>query len=482
MSPMDPIEIADGHNRATSPGGKITDVLDRDHQRAAPFSTREAARSDRNTLERAAIARRSLSPPVGRQVNARRGSGQRQAMHRHFPRGLGTDTWSDRPTMNVLILGDGDEELAWARWILGRPEHRLEAAYPGFADSSMAGIPDPSRPGGRPGPPRAGCRRSSAARSNPAANPSAVPPPRASPSSACTRPGPDSEAYYQVALSREETGAVIVPDLPLRLHPGVRAIRQAPPGRRARLLPRAAAWRRPRRLGMPAWSVFAFASGDRRGPPDRRRGRRPHGHRRPSWRRPGSRAGRAPAIVRALAVPRSASARELSGPARLTLLGSLGSLTLEIDPTAASRSPPPPPAGAGGTGRADRAPALGPARGHLRGTGRLDRPPRGRRTARPEPAGRHPSHGADRGGRPESPPGPDGRAPLRIDQRGRHLQVGHDVDRLHGLHRRAALLPLSDGRPAAGHAVDALYPLPHPAGTRPLRPDADPPPGDPSAG
>ncbi len=40
-------------------------------------------------------------------------------------------------------------------------------------------------------------------------------------------PGRDSEPYYQVALSREETGASIVPDLPLRLHPGVTALRQA---------------------------------------------------------------------------------------------------------------------------------------------------------------------------------------------------------------------------------------------------------------
>ena len=40
-------------------------------------------------------------------------------------------------------------------------------------------------------------------------------------------PGPDSEPYYQVALSRAETGAIIVPDLPLRLHPGVAALRQA---------------------------------------------------------------------------------------------------------------------------------------------------------------------------------------------------------------------------------------------------------------
>ena len=40
-------------------------------------------------------------------------------------------------------------------------------------------------------------------------------------------PGADSEPYYQVALSRAETGAVIVPDLPLRLHPGVATLREA---------------------------------------------------------------------------------------------------------------------------------------------------------------------------------------------------------------------------------------------------------------
>ena len=40
-------------------------------------------------------------------------------------------------------------------------------------------------------------------------------------------PGADSEAYYQVALSRSETGAVVVPDIPLRLHPGIERLRQA---------------------------------------------------------------------------------------------------------------------------------------------------------------------------------------------------------------------------------------------------------------
>ena len=59
--------------------------------------------------------------------------------------------------MNVLILGNGDEELSWARWLLEQPEHRLDAAFPGFADPDLAGIPAPadlddalSRPGSRP--------------------------------------------------------------------------------------------------------------------------------------------------------------------------------------------------------------------------------------------------------------------------------------------------------------------------------------------
>ena len=128
--------------------------------------------------------------------------------------------------MNVLILGDGEEEAAWARWLLGRPEHRLDAAYPGFPDASMAGIPAPcdledalARPGvdaiivGGPPESRGEWLRRAAAEGYAII--------------ALHPPGPDSEAYYQVALSREETGAAIVPDLPMRLHPGVKVIRQA---------------------------------------------------------------------------------------------------------------------------------------------------------------------------------------------------------------------------------------------------------------
>ena len=40
-------------------------------------------------------------------------------------------------------------------------------------------------------------------------------------------PGDDSEAYYQVALSHAETGAVVIPDLPTRLHPGMESLKRA---------------------------------------------------------------------------------------------------------------------------------------------------------------------------------------------------------------------------------------------------------------
>ena len=128
--------------------------------------------------------------------------------------------------MNVVILGDLEEELGWARWLVQRPEHRLDAAYPGFADSAMAGIPVPrdledalARPGvdaivvGGPLESRGEWLRRAAAEGFAII--------------AIHPPGPDSEAYYQVSLSREETGATIVPDTPLRLHPALKAFRQA---------------------------------------------------------------------------------------------------------------------------------------------------------------------------------------------------------------------------------------------------------------
>jgi myo-inositol 2-dehydrogenase/D-chiro-inositol 1-dehydrogenase len=128
--------------------------------------------------------------------------------------------------MNVLILGGGTEEYGWASWLLGQEEHRLDAAFPGFAEAALDGIARPrdlddalARPGidavivGGPLEQRGELLRRAAAEGL---------------AIICLHPpGPDSEAYYQVSLSRAETGAVIVPYLPLRLHPGVDALRQA---------------------------------------------------------------------------------------------------------------------------------------------------------------------------------------------------------------------------------------------------------------
>ncbi len=133
--------------------------------------------------------------------------------------------------MNVLILGDGSEERAWAAWFSADPQHHLEAVYPGFAGAEFAGAEfaatrvardldealatagiDLAVVGG-PLEFRGEALRRAAAEGL---------------AILCIHPpGADSEAYYQVALSRSETGAVVVPDLPLRLHPGVARLRQA---------------------------------------------------------------------------------------------------------------------------------------------------------------------------------------------------------------------------------------------------------------
>ena len=128
--------------------------------------------------------------------------------------------------MNVVILGNGDEEIEWARWLLEQDDHRLGAAFPGFSEPGLNLIPRANdlddllaRPGidvaivGGPIEVRGESLRRCAAEGL---------------AIVCLHPpGADSEPYYQVALSRAETGAVIIPDLPLRLHPGVAAMREA---------------------------------------------------------------------------------------------------------------------------------------------------------------------------------------------------------------------------------------------------------------
>jgi predicted dehydrogenase len=246
-----------------------------------------------------------------------------------LPARIGTETRSDRPTMNVLILGDGEEELAWARWLLERPEHRLDAAYPGFADASMAGIPAPrdlddalARPGlnavivGGPIESRGESLRRAAAEGF---------------AIICLHPpGPDSEAYYQVALSREETGAAIVPDLPMRLHPGVRALRQAIPAGEIGTF---------RGLRMETPSPEPHESLVRVAFPGAIDAVRAIVGEVDALTATGDPAGDDPdhelVVHLRAAGPRSAEVRirsGTSGPARLTLLGSIGSMTLEIDP------------------------------------------------------------------------------------------------------------------------------------------------------
>src|SRR5262249_9851872 len=128
--------------------------------------------------------------------------------------------------MNVAILGNGDEECGWAHWLIEHDEHRLSAAFPGFSEPGLELVPRAAdlddllaRPGidiaivGGAIDLRGEYLRRCAAEGmavislHPA--------------------GADSEPYYQVALSHAETGAVIVPDMPLRLHPGVETLRAA---------------------------------------------------------------------------------------------------------------------------------------------------------------------------------------------------------------------------------------------------------------
>jgi myo-inositol 2-dehydrogenase/D-chiro-inositol 1-dehydrogenase len=128
--------------------------------------------------------------------------------------------------MKVLILGDGADERAWASWFDSRPEYRLEAIYPASLGATLPGV----RTAGDldealatagvelvlvGGPLEA---RGEALRRAAAEGLAII----------CLHPpGADSEPYYQVALSRQETGAIVVPYLPLRSHPGVAKLRQA---------------------------------------------------------------------------------------------------------------------------------------------------------------------------------------------------------------------------------------------------------------
>src|SRR5262245_42385473 len=135
--------------------------------------------------------------------------------------GLGADAAA---TMNFLILGDGHDEHDWAWAIHGHPEHHLRAAYPGFDDLGeilrpadlddalvTSGV-DAVLVGGDLSVRGEWLRRVAGG---------------GVPAICLHPPGDDSEAYYLVAMSHAETGAVLIPDLPARLHPGIEALRRA---------------------------------------------------------------------------------------------------------------------------------------------------------------------------------------------------------------------------------------------------------------
>ena len=128
--------------------------------------------------------------------------------------------------MKILIIGDGDDERAWADWAIEQDDLDVIAVQPGFAIGSpfdAYAIADLEEALATPGLDAAVVggpidQRAEALRRAAAEGLAVV----------CVHPpGLDSEAFYQVAMSRHETGAVVVPDLPLRLHPGVDRLRAA---------------------------------------------------------------------------------------------------------------------------------------------------------------------------------------------------------------------------------------------------------------
>jgi predicted dehydrogenase len=117
--------------------------------------------------------------------------------------------------MRFLIIGDGPEERAWASALRARPEHQVAAAL-ARGDDLDAGLAVPDLDAVVVGGPHE--LRAEALRRAAADGLAIV---------ALHPPGRDADPYYQVALTPLESGAIVVPDLSLRLHPAFEAIRRA---------------------------------------------------------------------------------------------------------------------------------------------------------------------------------------------------------------------------------------------------------------
>ena len=125
--------------------------------------------------------------------------------------------------MNFAIIGNQAEERAWADLILVHPIHRLVAAYPGFEHlidlpgheglESAIGLEGVNAVivGGEPSQREAGlARAASSGLSVLAIHP----------------PAEFADPYYSVELGRAESGAIVVPNLSGRLHPGIERLRE----------------------------------------------------------------------------------------------------------------------------------------------------------------------------------------------------------------------------------------------------------------
>ena len=126
--------------------------------------------------------------------------------------------------MNIVILGSGREEKLWAEAILARTSDRLAGAFPGFEEMpdlsgkkdlddalTLAGI-DAVLVGGDFELRAEGLRRAAA---------------MGLPALVLHPPGENADPYYIVSMSKRETGAIVVPCLPARLHPGIRRLDEA---------------------------------------------------------------------------------------------------------------------------------------------------------------------------------------------------------------------------------------------------------------